>query len=45
MQKVTLLAQLQTVVARFGHKLNFKDKSSVASSLNNLLKDVVGKKE
>ncbi len=39
------LAQLQTVVARFGYKLNFKDKGSVASSLNNLLKDVVGKKE
>ncbi|WP_299121311.1 ribonuclease R [uncultured Winogradskyella sp.] len=39
------LAQLQTVVSRFGHKLNFRDKGSVASSLNNLLKDVVGKKE
>ncbi|MEN8886893.1 MAG: RNB domain-containing ribonuclease, partial [Winogradskyella sp.] len=39
------LAQLQTVVARFGHKLNFTDKGSVASSLNRLLKDVVGKKE
>ncbi|WP_339622575.1 ribonuclease R [uncultured Winogradskyella sp.] len=39
------LAQLQTVVARFGHKLNFTDKGSVASSLNKLLKDVVGKKE
>lgn len=39
------LAQLQTVVGRFGHKLNFKDKGSIASSLNNLLKDVVGKKE
>ena len=39
------LAQLQTVVSRFGYKLNFKDKNSVASSLNNLLKDVVGKKE
>jgi ribonuclease R/exosome complex exonuclease DIS3/RRP44 len=39
------LAQLQTVVGRFGHKLNFKDKGSVAASLNNLLKDVVGKKE
>ncbi|MEH1007697.1 ribonuclease R [Winogradskyella sp. ECml5-4] len=39
------LAQLQTIVARFGHKLNFKDKGSIASSLNNLLKDVVGKKE
>ncbi|MFK7832170.1 MAG: ribonuclease R family protein [Winogradskyella sp.] len=39
------LAQLQTVVARFGHKLNFNDKGSIASSLNNLLKDVQGKKE
>ncbi|MBC3845776.1 ribonuclease R [Winogradskyella echinorum] len=39
------LAQLQTVVGRFGHKLNFKDKGSVASSLNKLLTDVVGKKE
>ena len=39
------LAQLQTTVARFGHKLNFRDKSSISSSLNNLLKDVVGKKE
>ncbi|RNC88138.1 MAG: ribonuclease R [Winogradskyella sp.] len=39
------LAQLQTIVGRFGHKLNFKDKNTIASSLNNLLKDVVGKKE
>ncbi|MFD1017040.1 ribonuclease R family protein [Winogradskyella rapida] len=39
------LAQLQTVVGRFGHRLNFKDKGSISSSLNNLLKDVVGKKE
>ncbi|WP_282042155.1 ribonuclease R [Winogradskyella flava] len=39
------LAQLQTVVGRFGHKLNFKDRNSVASSLNKLLSDVVGKKE
>ena len=39
------LAQLQTVVGRFGHKLNFKDRKSVASSLNKLLTDVVGKKE
>jgi ribonuclease R len=39
------LAQLQNVVSRFGHKLNFKDRNSVASSLNKLLKDVVGKKE
>ena len=39
------LAQLQNVVSRFGHKLNFKDKGSVSSSLNKLLKDVAGKKE
>ena len=39
------LAQLQTVVSRFGHKLNFKDKNSISNSLNTLLKDVVGKKE
>ena len=43
--KADKLEQLQTVVARFGHKLNIKDKASIASSLNNLLKDVVGKKE
>ncbi len=39
------LAQLQSVVGRFGHKLNFKDRNSVSSSLNKLLQDVVGKKE
>ena len=39
------LAQLQTVVSRFGHQLNFKDRNSIASSLNRLLTDVVGKKE
>lgn len=39
------LAQLQTVVGRFGHQLNFKDRKNVASSLNKLLSDVVGKKE
>lgn len=39
------LAQLQTVVGRFGHKLNFRDRNSVASSLNKLLTDVLGKKE
>lgn len=39
------LAQLQTVVGRFGHQLNFKDRNSIASSLNRLLTDVVGKKE
>ena len=39
------LAALQNVVGRFGYKLDFKDRKSVASSLNNLLKDVHGKKE
>ncbi len=39
------LEQLQTVVARFGHQLNFKDRNNIASSLNRLLSDVVGKKE
>ncbi|MFD2822548.1 ribonuclease R family protein [Lacinutrix iliipiscaria] len=39
------LAALQGVVSRFGYKLNFKDRKNVASSLNNLLKEVNGKKE
>src|SRR5690554_1839460 len=39
------LAALQNVVGRFDYKLNFKDRKSISSSLNNLLKDVEGKKE
>ena len=39
------LASLQNVVSRFGYKLNFKDRKNVSASLNNLLKDVHGKKE
>ena len=39
------LATLQNVVSRFGYKLNFKDRKSVSATLNNLLKDVHGKKE
>ena len=39
------LEQLKTVVARFGYKLDFRDKTNIASSLNKLLKAVVGKKE
>jgi ribonuclease R/exosome complex exonuclease DIS3/RRP44 len=39
------LATLQNVVSKFGYKLNFKDRKSVSASLNNLLKDVNGKKE
>lgn len=39
------LGALQNVVSRFGYKLNFKDRKSTTASLNNLLQDVVGKKE
>ncbi|OMP32244.1 ribonuclease R [Mangrovimonas sp. DI 80] len=39
------LAALQGVVSRFGYKLNFKDRKSISSSLNNLLSEVNGKKE
>jgi ribonuclease R/exosome complex exonuclease DIS3/RRP44 len=39
------LAALQNVVGRFGYKLNFKDRKTTTASLNNLLQDVVGKKE
>lgn len=41
----TKLATLQGVVSKFGYKLNFKDRNSIASSLNGLLRDVQGKKE
>jgi ribonuclease R len=39
------LAALQNIVSKFGYKLNFKDRKSTTSSLNNLLKEVNGKKE
>jgi ribonuclease R/exosome complex exonuclease DIS3/RRP44 len=39
------LMNLQTVISKFGYNINFKDKSSVSKSLNNLLSDVQGKKE
>ncbi|WP_336127504.1 ribonuclease R family protein [Mesoflavibacter sp. CH_XMU1422-2] len=39
------LAALQGVVARFGHKLNFKSRDNIAASLNKLLSDVQGQKE
>jgi ribonuclease R/exosome complex exonuclease DIS3/RRP44 len=39
------LALLQGIVAKFGHKLDFKSKDGIASSLNKLLSDVQGKKE
>ena len=39
------LATLQGIVSKFGYKLNFKDRKTISSSLNNLLKEVTGKKE
>ncbi|AUP79416.1 ribonuclease R family protein [Flavivirga eckloniae] len=39
------LAGLQGVVSKFGYKLNFKDRKTTSASLNNLLKEVNGKKE
>ncbi|WP_300433687.1 ribonuclease R [Christiangramia sp.] len=39
------LAALQTIVGRFGHKLNLKDRNTTTSSLNKLLEDVQGRKE
>ncbi len=39
------LAALQTVVSKFGYKINLKDRKSVTTSLNSLLSDVQGKKE
>jgi ribonuclease R len=39
------LTALQNIVGRFGYKLNFKDRKSTTTSLNNLLKEVNGKKE
>lgn len=39
------IAALEKIIKQFGYKLNTKDRKSTANSLNNLLKDVVGKKE
>ncbi|MCK0158099.1 ribonuclease R [Cellulophaga sp. F20128] len=39
------LANLNGIIARFGHKLDFKNKQSISDSLNKLLEDVKGKKE
>jgi VacB/RNase II family 3'-5' exoribonuclease len=39
------LANLQGIVAKFGYKLNFKDRKTTSTSLNYLLKEVNGKKE
>ncbi len=39
------LMALNSIIYRFGHKLDLKDKKAVSSSLNKLLEDVKGKKE
>ncbi|MBT8271463.1 MAG: ribonuclease R [Flavobacteriaceae bacterium] len=39
------LANLQSLVAKFGYKVNFQSHQSISTSLNKLLNDVVGKKE
>ena len=39
------LAALQGIVSRFGYKLNFQDRKTTSASLNNLLREVNGKKE
>lgn len=39
------LMALNSIISRFGHTLDFKDKKSISSSLNQLLSDVKGKKE
>ncbi|HET8838694.1 MAG TPA: ribonuclease R [Flavobacteriaceae bacterium] len=39
------LTTLQTVIEKFGYKINLKNKKTIASSLNTLLTEVVGKKE
>ena len=41
----TRLNSLQTVISKFGYKIDLKDKKSIANSLNTLLSDVQGKKE
>jgi len=39
------LEALQGIVSRFGYKLNFQNRKTTSASLNNLLKEVNGKKE
>ncbi|MNF51626.1 Ribonuclease R [compost metagenome] len=39
------LIAMQTVIAKFGYKIDFRNKGDISKSLNNLLADVVGKKE
>ncbi len=39
------LLQMQGIIARFGYKLNLKDKKNISHSINHLLEEVHGKKE
>lgn len=39
------LSALQSLVSKFGHKLNLKDHKNISKSLNKLLQDVQGTKE
>ena len=39
------LLQMQGIIARFGYKLNLKDKKNISHSINHLLQEVHGKKE
>ncbi len=39
------IAALENIIKRFGYKLNTKDRRTTATSMNQLLKDVHGKKE
>ena len=39
------LMNLQTVIAKFGYKINLKSKKEISNSLNTLLSEVQGKKE
>ena len=39
------LISLQTVISKFGYKINLKSKDEISKSLNSLLNEVVGKKE
>ena len=39
------IIQLNSVISRFGYRLNMKDRSSITHSLNELLEEVKGKKE
>ncbi len=39
------LMNLQSVISKFGYKLNFKSKDTISKSINSILEEVQGKKE